>query len=90
MNLFWICMIASAWNTAAFFFRGAARKTIMYGWIIESIDLPMDDGEVSWDTDADIRLRRLREYLRLNNITCSCHEKKTLWGEPHPVSFLVI
>lgn len=87
MNFLWICMIVSAWNTAAFFTRGAARKTIS---ITETFELPMDDGEVPWDTDADIRLRRLREFLRLNNITCSCHEKKTFWDEPNQVSFLFI
>jgi hypothetical protein len=90
MNFIWICIIVSAWKTAAFFARSTSRKTVQYVSITETFELPMDDGEVSWDTDADIRLRRLREYLRLNNITCSCHEKKTFWDDPNQVSFLFI
>jgi hypothetical protein len=59
----------------------------------ETFEIPMDDGEVSWETDADIRLRRLREYLRLNNITSQSiidDGKKTFWENPHHVPFLFV
>jgi len=92
MNLISLCILVSVWGIHAFFSK---RPTVSKFSIqmTETFDIPMDDGEVSWETDADIRLRRLREYLRLNNITCQSiidDGKKTFWENPHHVPFLFV
>ena len=90
-----LCVIVSMWNIRAFFTKSNPMKSnrVFSSQIPEPIEMPMDDGEVSWDTDADIRLRRLREYLRLNNITYQSiieDGKKTFWDNPHNVPFLFV
>jgi len=92
MNLISLCILVSVCGINAFF----GKRTTVSKFSIqmtETFEIPMDDGEVSWETDADIRLRRLREYLRLNNITYQSiidDGKKTFWENPHHVPFLFI